>query len=75
MQRNINILALAAGLCTVLMVLTWLPLWNHFDATQNFFSMNTVGVLLWPANIVALWVVVYRQNILLKLRQRKHSSL
>ena len=43
MQRNINILALAAGLCTVLMVLTWLSLWNHFDATQNFFEHEYSG--------------------------------
>lgn len=60
---------ISATICTLLITATWLPLWAQFDANLNLLSFNTVGVVLWPANIVALWIVVYRQQKLMKMKK------
>lgn len=62
------VLVIAAIICTLLITATWLPLWAQFDANQNLLSFNTVGLVLWPANIALLWFVVYRQQELLKMK-------
>lgn len=68
MMNKFPMLVAAAALCTFLITATWLQLWTQFDANQDLLSLNAVGLVLWPVNIIALWLVVYRQHKILKMR-------
>lgn len=68
MINKLTMLVVAATLCTLLITATWLQLWAQFDANQDLLSLNTVGLVLWPVNIIGLWLVVYRQHKFLKMR-------